>query len=154
MFVAGGGGGPTATTVTLAEAVPPVPPSTEVTAPVVLFFVPNVVPVTFTPKVHEAPAASVGPARLRLPDPAVAVIVPPPQLPVGPFGVETTRPAGRVSVKPTPVNVEALGLVMVKLSEVELFSTMLAVPKDFRIVGGATATPLPVVVTEVGPVPA
>jgi hypothetical protein len=37
----------------LAEAVPPVPPSVEVTAPVVLFFVPAVVPVTFTEKVQE-----------------------------------------------------------------------------------------------------
>ena len=42
-----------ATTMTLAEAVKPVPPSVEVTAPVVLFFWPAVVPVTFTEKVHE-----------------------------------------------------------------------------------------------------
>jgi hypothetical protein len=65
-----------ASTLTLAEAVPPVPPSFEVTLPVVLF--------------------------------CVAVMVPPPQLPVRPFGVDTTRPAGRVSVKPTPVRAVAL----------------------------------------------
>ena len=136
------GGGPAPTTVTLAEAIPPAPPSTEVTAPVVLFLVPAVVPVTFALKVHEALAASVALARLMAPDPATAVIVPPPQLPMSPFGVETTRPAGNVSVKPTPVNVDALGLLMVKLSEVDAFSAMLAAPKAFTIVGGAMAAPV------------
>src|SRR5438132_14268599 len=76
------GVGATAATKILDEAVPPVPPSTEVTAPVVLFFVPAVVPATFTLKVHEVLAASVALARLMLPDPALAVIAPPPQLPV------------------------------------------------------------------------
>src|SRR5450631_1499070 len=138
MVVTGGG---TAATVTLAEATAPGPPSTELIVLVVLFFVPNVVPVTLTLKVHEALEASVVPAKLMLPDPAVAVIVPPPQLPVRPFGVEMTRPAGKVSVKPTPVNVvDALGLVIVKPSEVEPFNTMLPVPKDFAIVGGTIAT--------------
>ena len=42
-----------ATTVRLAEAVPPVPPSVEVTALVVLFLAPAVVPVTLTVIVHE-----------------------------------------------------------------------------------------------------
>jgi hypothetical protein len=140
MFVGGGGGGPAPTTITLAEAVPPVPPSTEVTAPLILFCVPAVVPVTFTLNVHEALPASVALARLMLPDPAVAVIVPPAQLPVSPFGVETTRPAGSVSAKPTPLNVmEAFGLLIVKLSEVDPFSAMLAAPNDFTIVGGAIA---------------
>ncbi len=83
--------GTTAATVTLAEAVPPVPPSTEVTAPVVLFFVPAVVPVTFTLKVHEALAASVAPVKLTAPDPAVATMVPPPQLPASPFGDDSER---------------------------------------------------------------
>jgi len=148
-------GGTIATTVTLADAVPPAPPSTEVTVLVVLFFVPNVVPVTFTPKVHEALDASVAAVKLMLPDPAVAVIVPPPQLPVSPFGVETTSPAGRLSVKPTPVSpLPAFGLLSVKLSEVVPFSGMLTAPNIFPIVGGATAAPVPVVVTEVGPVPA
>jgi hypothetical protein len=60
-------GGTTAATVALADAVPPVPPSTEVTAPVVLFFVPSVLPVTFTLKVHEALDARVELAKLTLP---------------------------------------------------------------------------------------
>jgi hypothetical protein len=122
--------------VTLAEAVPPGPVWVELTLPVVLFFVPGVVPVTFTLKVHEALVASVAPVKLTAPDPAVAVIVPPPQLPLSPFGVETTRPAGSASAKPTPVNVVArLGLSMVKLSEVDPFSGMLAAPKDLEIFG-------------------
>jgi len=148
MVVTGAG---TATTITLAAAVPSVPPSTDVTAPVVLIFVPNVVPVTFALKVHEAFDASVAPVKLTLPDPAVAVIVPPPQLPASPLGVETIRPAGNVSVKPTPVNVEALGLLMVKLSEVEPFSTTLPEPKDFPIVGGTTAAPATVTLADAVP---
>ena len=43
-----------ATTLIEAEAVPPVPPSVEVTFPVVLFCVPAAVPVTLTANVHEA----------------------------------------------------------------------------------------------------
>jgi hypothetical protein len=73
-----------AATVTLAEAVVPVPPSVELTVPVVLFLVPDVVPVTFTENVHEALAANVPAARLTEPDPAVAVMVPLPQVPVRP----------------------------------------------------------------------
>ena len=139
MFVEGGGG-PIATTVVVAVATAPAPPSTEATVLVVLLFTPAVVPITLTLKVHEALPAKAAVAKLTVPEPAVAVIVPPPQLPVSPFGVETTRPAGNVSVKPTPVNVvEELGLVMVKPSDVEPFSAMLPAPKDFAIVGGPIA---------------
>jgi hypothetical protein len=91
-----------ATTATEADAVEPVPPAVELTLPVVLFFAPAVVPVTLTEKVHEPLAAIVPPERLIAPEPAVAVIVPAPQLPVRPFGEETTKPAGRASVKATP----------------------------------------------------
>src|SRR5258708_32950385 len=56
-------GGPT--TARLAEAVPPVPPSVEVTFPVVLFLVPAVVPVTFTENGHDLLAPRVA-ARGRL----------------------------------------------------------------------------------------
>jgi len=94
-----------ASTLTLAEAVPPVPPSVEVTFPVVLFFVPAVVPVTFTAIVHEVDAARLPPVRLITPVACVAVIVPPPQEPVSPLGVEITKPAGRVSLNPVPVSV-------------------------------------------------
>jgi hypothetical protein len=92
-----------ATTLTEAEAVPPVPPSVDDTLPVVLFLVPAVVPVTFTENVQELLAAIVPPDRLTAPEPAVAVTVPLPHVPVSPFGVETTRPAGSVSLNATPV---------------------------------------------------
>src|SRR6185437_15154950 len=98
-----------ASTLMLAEAVPPVPPSFEVTLPVVLFCRPAAVPVTFTENVHELFAATVAPDRLITFVPAVAVIVPLPQLPVRPFGVDTTSPAGSVSLNPTPVRAVALG---------------------------------------------
>src|SRR5882672_902558 len=78
-----------ATTLMLAEAVPPVPPSVDVTFPVVLFCVPAAMPVTFTANVHEEDAASVAPVRLITLVACVAVIVPPPQEPDRPFGVET-----------------------------------------------------------------
>jgi hypothetical protein len=91
-----------ATTARLAEAVPPVPPSVELTLPVVLFCVPAAIPITFTAKVHDVLAASVAPDRLTLPVACVAVIVPAPQVPASPFGVEITSPAGNASVKPTP----------------------------------------------------
>jgi len=67
------------------------------------------------------------------------VIVPPPQVPVRPLGVEITRPAGRVSLKPTPVSVVVLLLFwMVKLRLVEPFSGMLAAPNDLMMTGGPT----------------
>ena len=95
---------------------PPAPASFELTVLVVLFFVPVVVPVTLTEKVQEELAANVAPDRLTEPDAAVAAMVPPPQEPVRPLGVATTRPAGSESVKPTPLSDElALGLVTVKL---------------------------------------
>ncbi|MBK7660155.1 MAG: hypothetical protein IPJ28_13885 [Betaproteobacteria bacterium] len=99
-----------ATTVRLAEAVPPGPPCVEVMLPDVLFLRPAVVANTLTEKLQVLFAASVAPDRLTAPEPAVAVIVPPPQLPVRPLGVATSRPKGSVSVKPTP---ERLCVVLV-----------------------------------------
>jgi hypothetical protein len=138
-------GGNVAATVTLADAVPPVPPSVDVIAPVVLFLTPVEVLVTFALKVHDALPASEAPLKLMVPDPAVAVMVPPPQLPVSPFGVEMTRPAGSVSVKPTPVSDgDAFGFCKVKVSDVEAFSAMLAAPNALPIVGGETPDTPPV----------
>src|SRR5262245_25034384 len=109
-------------TLVVAFDVLPVPASVEDTV-TELFFAPAVVPVTSTLKVQEAPAASVAPARLTLDEPAVAVIVPPPQLPTRPFGVATTRPAGRLSVNATPVKATVvLGLVTSKVSVVDSLS--------------------------------
>ena len=51
------------TTVTLAVEVLPVPPSVEVTC-TLLFFTPDVVPSTFTERIHEVLAAKVAVASL------------------------------------------------------------------------------------------
>lgn len=93
-----------ATTLTLAEAVPPVPPFVDVTFPVVLFCVPAAAPVTFTENAHEVLCANVAPAKLMAFVPCVATIVPPPQDPVSPLGVDTAKPAGSASPKPTPLS--------------------------------------------------
>ena len=128
-----------ASTLMLAEAVPPVPPSVEVTFPVVLFCVPAAIPVTFTENAQELLAAIVPPLRLITFVPAVAVIVPAPHVPVRPLGVEITRPAGSVSLNATPVSATVvLELVMVKLSEVEPFSGMLAAPNALIMTGAPT----------------
>ena len=125
-------------TVICADAVPPFPASVEVTAPVTLFCAPAVAPATFTAKVQEALAARMAPDRLTLFEPAAAVIVPPPQLPLNPFGIDTVSPAGRASVKPIPLReIAALGFDRLKLSVVLPFNAMLAAPNAFEMVGGS-----------------
>src|SRR5437762_3538910 len=129
-------GGPT--TVMEAVEVLPVPPSVEVTC-TLLVFDPEVVPCTLTETVQEPLCAIVPPERLTLPEPATAVAVPP-QVLLNPFGVDTTRPAGRLSVKATPLSVTfVFGLVMLNVSEVVPFSGMLAAPKALVMLG-AVAT--------------
>src|SRR6266853_1318856 len=90
-----------AATVRLAEAVLPVPPLVELTAPLVLVYWPDAVPVTFTTRVQLVLTAMLPPVRLMLVEPATAVAVPP-QVFERPFGVDTTSPVGKVSVNPTP----------------------------------------------------
>jgi hypothetical protein len=141
-----------ASTFTLADAVAPVPPSVDVTAEVTLFWAPAVVPVTLTEKVQLTPAANTAPERLSELAPAVAVMVPPPQDPVSPLGVEIKRPEGRVSVKPIPCSVVAALLFnRVKLREVELPTAMLAAPNDLLMVGGDTTVRLALAVFPVPP---
>src|SRR5438034_1192415 len=123
--------------VMLAVAVLPSPASTEVTFEVTLFFAPPVVAVTLTVNVHEAPAARAAPDKLMLPDPAAAVMVPAPHAPVRPFGVATKRPAGRLSVKPTPVSVvDVFAFVMVNVREAVPLIGMRAAPNALLIAGG------------------
>lgn len=134
-------------TFTLAEAVPPVPPSVEVTLPVVLFFVPLAVPVTFTENVQAVLGAIVPPVKLTKFVPAVAVIVPVPQVPVKPFGVATTKPAGNVSTNPAPVRADVVLLFcIVNVSEVDPFNATLAAPNALIITGGAITVRLAFVV--------
>src|SRR5271165_843395 len=122
----------------LVDAVAPFPPSLEVTTLVVLFLTPSVAPLTVTEKLHDALVARAAPDRLTFTDPAVAVIVPPPQLPVRPLGVDTLSPAGKESVNPTPVNmVLAFGFERLKVNVELPFSGMVDAPKALPIVGGA-----------------
>jgi len=106
----------------------------------VLVCVPEVVPVTFTANVHEAVAARDEPERMTLLDPAAAVMVPPPQLPVKPFGVPTTCPEGRVSEKPIPLSDRpVLGLERLKVRVVLPFNATLPAPNAFPMTGGSVA---------------
>jgi hypothetical protein len=126
-----------ASTARLAEAGRPVPPSVDMMLPVVLFLAPAVVPVTFTTRLHElGEFASTLPDKVTVPVPAVAVIGPPHVLDTTGMG-DSTKPAGKLSVKPTPVSpVAAFGFVMLNVSVVEPFNGMLAAPKIFVNVGG------------------
>jgi hypothetical protein len=126
-------------TVILAEAVLPVPPLVEVTAPVVLFFTPEVVPVTFTMTLQLVLTATVPPLKLTVPLPAVAVGVPP-QVLLSAFEFATTRPPGNGSVKAKPFSatVFAAGLVMVKVKLAVPFTGMVAAPNALLMLGGVT----------------
>jgi hypothetical protein len=117
----------------------------------VLVFTPVVMPLTFTLNVHEAPIPSVAPDREIKAEPDVAVIVPPPQEPVCSFGVPTTTPAGKVSVKLMPLTGVAFegGLMIVKVSAAIPFSGMVDGVNDFKMDGGNCA-PFVVIVTSDG----
>jgi hypothetical protein len=132
-------GGPATVTVAVL-LVAPAPDSFDETAPVVFACAPTVTPVTFTPNVHDALAASVPPDKFKLLAPAVAVTVPLPQVPVSPFGEEITNPTGNVSTNPTPVSADVFpaGFVIVKVNVVDPFRGMLAAPNALLIVGAKT----------------
>src|SRR5262245_31761317 len=148
------GGNVAMPTVSVALAVLPVPPLVEVTAVVVLVLLPAVVPVTLIENVQDPAAARVAPERLTLPLPAVAVMVPPPHEPVRPLGVATWSPAGNVSPNATPVSaVEALGLVIVKVSDDVAPTRIDEGTKLLAIVGGDSAVPTARVALAVLPVP-
>jgi len=116
-----------------------------------LFFTPAVVPWTFTETVQLALAANVPPERLMLPDPAVAVAVPP-QVLFKALGVATTRPAGRLSVKAIPVRARlVLGFWMVNVNEVVPFRGISAAPNTLAIEGGVATVKLAVAVLPVPP---
>ena len=126
--------------------VKPVPPCVEEIAVVVLFFTPSVVPVTLTIIVQVEFAALVNPETVMTLAPAVAVIVPAPQLLTRAFGVATTNPAGRLSVNPTFVKaVAGLALPMVKVKVVVPFKAIFVAPNALVIVGGWTTVVVAVV---------
>jgi hypothetical protein len=138
-----------AITVRFADAVLPVPPSFEVTAPVVLVYCPAVAPVTVTLNWHWPLAAIVAPVR-EIPVGLVVVRVPPHTVDVL---FATVNPVGSVSVNATPVNgIElAAGLVIVNCSDVVAFWAMVVGLKDLLIDGGAVTLKFAVAVLPVPP---
>src|SRR5258708_3926025 len=136
-----------ATTVKTAVAVAPVPPSVDVTAPVVLFLVPLPSPFTSTEKVHDDPAAgeavSVPPDKLIVVLFCTAVIVPAPQEPVTFGGLATATFVGRSSGNATPLRgLAVFGFVMAELSMLVPPNGTLVGLKALLIVGGATTVRL------------
>jgi hypothetical protein len=140
-----------ATTVMLAVPFVPAPPLAEVIV-TVLFSTPGVVPVTLTENEQLAPAARDAPVRVTIEVPEVAVIVPPPQLPVRLLGVDITNPAGTLSVTEIPVTVAVvLGFVTVKVSVAMPPCGIVEALKSLVIDGGSTT--VSVAVLEVVPAP-
>ena len=124
-----------AITVSIAVEVFPVPAVVEL-AVTLLLATPAAIPVTFTVNVQFPLTASVAPDRLTELLPATPVIVPPPHVPVSPFGVLTTSDAGSVSVNATPASgiVFAAGFVKVNDNVVLLFRAMVESPNDLAII--------------------
>jgi hypothetical protein len=91
-----------ATTMRVAEAGTPGPPSLDDKGLVTLFLVPAVVPVTFSEIMHSELATMVPAEKVTLPAPAAATSVPVQVLDIA-FGEATTNPEGNVSVNDTPV---------------------------------------------------
>jgi hypothetical protein len=126
---------------TFAVDVLPVPPLEEITV-TEFVLTPVVVPCTLRDKVQEEPAFKVTLLSVILPATALTV---PPHVLDRPFGVATTRPVGKVSVKVTPLKVvEVFGFVIVNLKPVNIGFAV----NDFAITGGSMTVsvevPIPV----------
>ena len=121
----------------VADAVPAVPPSFELTLPVVLVAAPIVESVTLTLMLQLLPVLTVPPLKLSTVSPVFGEKVPPQELAGEPT---TDSPAGKVSLTATPVwpTVLAAGLVMVMVSVEVLPEGMLVGLKLLVIVSGAT----------------
>lgn len=127
----------------------PVPPFVELTAPVVLFLAPAVVPVTVTVITQLLLEAMDPPVNAMVPG-AVVVRVPPPQVVEVPLG--TVRPDGNVSVNATPLSVVVVfGLVIVKVRTLVPFNGMVAASNDFEIAGAPITVSVAVLLVD--PVP-
>src|SRR4051794_25347614 len=88
-----------------ANAGAPAPPSTEEMGEVVLLSVPRVDADTRTVIAHEFGLVPSTPFESVIVVPPAGAVATPAQLPANPFGVATTSPGGRLSVKPKPVKV-------------------------------------------------
>src|ERR1017187_3879891 len=95
--------------------------------------------VTVAVTVQEPPALIVPNARLIVPVPAVAVAVPL-QVEDRPWGLATTKPAGRKSRKPTPVSpppTKLFGFEIWKLTTEVPPGTISTGVKNLLMIGGA-----------------
>lgn len=148
-------------TVKVAEAVAPVPPLVEVTAPVVLTFAPAVVPLTLTVKAQVPPTGTVALLIVKVVAFAAGAKVPP-QL-VATAGVASTCiPAGKLSTAPAPVKATVLpaGLESVIVKVETPFKRIVSGANDLAIVGGVItvrfavllAAPVPPFVDVIAPV--
>ncbi|HKV41953.1 MAG TPA: hypothetical protein VJX67_22305 [Blastocatellia bacterium] len=142
-----GGASTVIVAVLLAE---PVPPLVELTAPAVLFFTPAVAPVTVTVTTQllldeiEPPASEIVPG-------AVVVKVPPPHVLEVPL--TTVKPAGSVSVNPTPLRVVVVfGLVIVSVRTLVPLSGIVTASNDFVIVAGPITVSVAVLLVLPAPV--
>jgi hypothetical protein len=119
-------------TTSVALAVLPWPPFVELTAPVVLIFVPTVVPCTCIANAHGTLTVA-----FAKDTPAAVTVTIPPQ--TGADVVVAVTPGGNRSENETPVKVvDAFGLVIKKFSCVVPFSATADGAKNFEICGGAT----------------
>src|SRR5947208_3456216 len=112
----------------------PGPPLVDVTAPVVLFLVPGVAPVTVTLNMH-VPLAPIE-AAVSMMVLGLVVVSVPPQVAVCPE-VATVNPAGSMSVNPTPVKATVeFEFVIVKVSTLVPPCGIVAASNAFEIDGG------------------
>jgi len=122
-------------TARVADAVLPLPPFVDVTAPLVLFLFPLVVPSTVTVTVQLLLGRILPP--LNVTDVAVFVTVPPHCAESG--AMATLIPLGKLSLKSTPVNGTVLvgGFVIVKV-RMDVFPTGMAAGENDLLMEGAT----------------
>ena len=136
-----------------AVAVLPVPPLVDVTV-TELTFTPTLLAVTLRETAQVPWAETVPPARLTVVMPLASVFISakkgPPQITLRSAGVAAIKPAGRMSVNPTPVSDVKPGFVIAKTREVLLPRCTDAAPNVLVMVGGATAV---IVAMAVLPVP-
>jgi hypothetical protein len=127
-----------ACTVRLADAVPPAPPSVEVTLLVTLVCCPAAMAVTLTETVHEADDASIPEERLIAVPPCTAVAVPAQEL-LSAGDAAITSPGGSWSVNPTPWSATVVLLFwIVNVSDVDACTGIDAAPNASLIWGGPT----------------
>src|SRR5215470_18305804 len=138
-------------TLRLAEPVLPWPPLVEVTLPVVLFFIPTVVPVMLTTTVQVPLAGMVPPLNVRVVSPAFGAKVPPQEV-LAPGVAATCNPEGSASVNPTPLSATVeFGFIIVKVSVVVPPTGMVEAPNPLLIEGGPTTVMLAEAVLPVPP---